>query len=280
MKIFSKRTLSLALAALMALFTLAGAAETETAVGADAVKSGETYTLEQMLTYALQDEYLAEAQYKAIAEKYGAVRPFSSIVVAESTHIAKLTALMTANGFTVPENNAAQQVTVPDTAEDALKLGAATEEKNIAMYDNFLQQSSLTSEAKTVFETLKKASEKHLASFSRSTARTGAQQDAANGAAVNGGGRGTQKRSGMRQNGTQQNGTQQSGTQQDATSGATVKGGNGRGMQNRDGGMGGQQGQFDQNGPYGRQRHGRPMNGQTDGVVQDPNQNNASPSTP
>ena len=39
--------------------------------GAAAVREGQTYTVEQMLIYALQDEYLARAEYKAIMEKFG-----------------------------------------------------------------------------------------------------------------------------------------------------------------------------------------------------------------
>lgn len=54
-----------------------------------------------MLTYALQDEYLARPSIRPSPRS--AARPFSSIVVAESTHIAKLTAPTTANGFTAPK---------------------------------------------------------------------------------------------------------------------------------------------------------------------------------
>ena len=49
--------------------------------------SEEGYTLESMLTYALLDEYLAQATYATIIEVYGEIRPFSKIVLAEQTHI-------------------------------------------------------------------------------------------------------------------------------------------------------------------------------------------------
>ena len=40
-----------------------------------------------MLTYAIQDEYLALAEYELIIEKYGSMRPFSNIINSEKTHI-------------------------------------------------------------------------------------------------------------------------------------------------------------------------------------------------
>lgn len=43
--------------------------------GAAAVKEGETYTLEQILTYAIQDEYLVRAEYSIIIEKLGVDPP-------------------------------------------------------------------------------------------------------------------------------------------------------------------------------------------------------------
>jgi len=40
-------------------------------------------TLEEMLRYALQDEYLARAEYELIMKEYGTMRPFSNIMSAE-----------------------------------------------------------------------------------------------------------------------------------------------------------------------------------------------------
>lgn len=177
MNSFTKRAMGTLLAALMLVFSLSGAlAEGETAYGADAVKAGETYTLEQMLTYALQDEYLAEAEYKAVIGTFGALRPFINTLKAESSHIAELTALMKTHGIAVPENSAAQAVTAPATQEEALKAGAAAEEKNIAMYGIFLQQEGVPGDVQAVFTALKKASEKHLTAFTRNMSRASAQQ--------------------------------------------------------------------------------------------------------
>lgn len=52
-------------------------------------------TQKQMMTCAIQDEYLARAEYEPILKTYGPVRPFTNIVTAEERHIAWLTGLFT-----------------------------------------------------------------------------------------------------------------------------------------------------------------------------------------
>ncbi len=128
--------------------------------------SGE-YTIESMLTYAILDEYLAKATYEEILAVYGDVRPFSKIVIAEQTHIDLLLPLFETYGIDVPENNAAASVVVPDSIASALATGVEAEKANIAMYETFLAQTNLPDDVRTVFESLKAASEKHLNAFQR-----------------------------------------------------------------------------------------------------------------
>ncbi len=128
--------------------------------------SGE-YTIESMLTYAILDEYLAKATYEEILAVYGDVRPFSKIVIAEQTHIDLLLPLFETYGIDVPENNAAASVVVPDSISSALATGVEAEKANIAMYETFLAQSNLPDDVRTVFESLKAASQKHLNAFQR-----------------------------------------------------------------------------------------------------------------
>ena len=70
------------------------ASEEEELYGAAAVSEGETYTIEEMLVYAIQDEYMAEASYLAIMEAFGTVKPFTSIAKAEGhTHFLAVAAV-------------------------------------------------------------------------------------------------------------------------------------------------------------------------------------------
>ncbi|MGB4661335.1 MAG: hypothetical protein WBI07_19335 [Mobilitalea sp.] len=140
------------------------AATSET--GAAGALTDSDYTLEEMLTYAIEDEYLAQTEYTAIIAEFGAVRPFSNIVKAEATHISLLTPLFETYGVTIPQKDWASLITVPDTLEAAYTVGVAAEVKNIEMYESFLKE-EVPDDVQIVFERLLAASEKHLAAFER-----------------------------------------------------------------------------------------------------------------
>ncbi len=141
--------------------------------GSGAVTDGQTYTTEQMLVYAIQDEYMALAEYQAIVEKYGAYRPFTSLIEAEQRHIDLLKPLFATYGVALPENDAASRVTAPETLALAYEAGIKAETGNIAMYEAFLSQ-SVPADVQAVFTAMKAASENHLSTFERrSSGQTG-----------------------------------------------------------------------------------------------------------
>ena len=86
--------------------------------GAAAVNEGETYTIEQMLTYAIQDEYLAQAEYKEIIAAFGVDRPFSNIMKAEAIHVERLTPLFAAYNTPIPEDTGSEHVVLPATLQE------------------------------------------------------------------------------------------------------------------------------------------------------------------
>ncbi|MDD3478694.1 MAG: hypothetical protein PHP32_07440 [Candidatus Izemoplasmatales bacterium] len=126
-----------------------------------------SFTLEEMLSYAIQDEYLAQAEYAAIIATYGEVRPFINIVAAEQTHIDLLLGLYETYGLNVPENTASDSVIIPESLTAAIATGIDAENANIAMYQAFLAQTDLPDDVKAVFEYLVNASANHLAAFSK-----------------------------------------------------------------------------------------------------------------
>ncbi len=131
------------------------------------VDETKTYTLEEMFNYAIQDEYLAQAEYNAIISEFGEVRPFINIVAAEQTHIDMLLPLFEAYGIAVPANEAASDVVVPESISSAISTGIEAEQANIAMYQAFLAQDNLPDDVRSVFTYLVSASESHLNAFSQ-----------------------------------------------------------------------------------------------------------------
>lgn len=140
-------------------------------------ENGE-YSLEDMLTYALIDEYTAQATYQAIIDTYGEVRPFTNIVLAEQTHIDLLLPLFETYGIEVPVNDIVV-TEIPDSIASALATGVVAETANIELYQAFLAQ-DLPDDVATVFQTLINASTHHLAAFSKDRL-AGAGYDLANG---------------------------------------------------------------------------------------------------
>lgn len=131
-----------------------------------AVKAAQP-TVQEMLQFAIQDEYLARAQYTAVMDAFGKVRPFSNIVQSEEQHIALLKPLFTDRGWDVPADESKPHVVVPNTFAEALQIGQQAEVDNIAMYEQFLRQPDLPDDVKAVLERLLAASKRHLQAFNR-----------------------------------------------------------------------------------------------------------------
>jgi hypothetical protein len=159
------------LAGILTAFTAAAtAAGAEAAYGAAGARAVASPTVEQMLVFAIQDEYLAGAEYDLIMSKAGSVRPFSNIRQAEEQHVAWLAALMRANGYAVPADTGAAHAVLPADLKGSFEAGVQAEVDNIAMYDAFLKR-ELPADVRSLFERLRAASENHLAAFRQNLAR-------------------------------------------------------------------------------------------------------------
>lgn len=135
-----------------------------TEIGAVAAKDDTHLNKEKMLTYAIQDEYLAQQEYQSIIDKYGANKPFTNIIEAEKNHISQLQALFKQYSLPVPANTSKDHVQLPPSLNDAYKAGVNAEIANIDMYENFLKE-DLPQDIKDTFVSLRDASQKHLAAF-------------------------------------------------------------------------------------------------------------------
>lgn len=150
----------------MIIGTTGFAAETPGATGALAQ---DTFTIEEMLHYAIQDEWLAEAEYAALMEEFGVTRPFSNIQKAEIRHAELLMPLFERYGLDLPEKP--DRIAIPSTLVESYQIGIDAEIKNIAMYEKFLADEDLPSDIAFVFTRLMNASKNHLRAFQQQASR-------------------------------------------------------------------------------------------------------------
>lgn len=142
--------------------------------GATNVTTDTEYTLEEMLTYAIEDEYLALAEYNLIMETFDIERPFSNLVKAESIHVSLLEPLFEKYNVSIPKEDWESLAVVPASLEDAYTAGIEDEKMNIAMYEAFLS-AEIPEDVQSTFQQLMSASEKHLNALERSADGTQGQ---------------------------------------------------------------------------------------------------------
>lgn len=138
----------------------------ESSFGAAGALSDQSLTLENMLNYAIEDEYLAHQEYVQIMDAFGSQKPFSNIIKAEESHISELVGLFDAYHFSVPDDQSKDHVVLPASIEESLKTGVQAEINNIAMYEKFLEE-DLPADVQSAFEHLRDGSKNHLAAFQK-----------------------------------------------------------------------------------------------------------------
>jgi len=152
----------------LSLFLLTLTAEDFGSAGA---LNQQSYTLEEMLRYGLEDEHMALAEYEAIMETWNVTRPYSNIIRSEETHIDYLENLYTSLNIQIPDIDTRGMEVLPSSLTEAAEIGVEAEIANIAMYEQFLQQ-DLPEDVEEVFTLLKNASENHLRAFENQLNRT------------------------------------------------------------------------------------------------------------
>ncbi|MDA1475459.1 ferritin family protein [Bacillus changyiensis] len=138
--------------------------------GAKGALNADRLTLSQMLTFAIQDEYLAQARYNEILRNFGNIRTFVQIKEAELRHINALLAFFERYQVQIPKDTSQLYVTTPVTLKDAYASGVQGEIDNIAMYNKFLTF-DIPADARTIFTQLRNASLNHLEAFKRGLER-------------------------------------------------------------------------------------------------------------
>jgi hypothetical protein len=134
--------------------------------GAAGAAADKDLTMEKILVYAIQDEYLAHGEYEYVLNKFGDQRPFNNIVEAEVQHIAELKILFENYKLAVPADMSKDHIIPAASMDEALKIGVQAEIDNIAMYKSFLNK-DLPEDVKSTFNYLLRGSESHLEAFQK-----------------------------------------------------------------------------------------------------------------
>ncbi len=143
------------------------AASTVNGYGAVGALADNDLTMEEMFTYAIQDEHLAHGEYAYTLASFGDQAPFNNIVSSEAQHIAEMTVLFEKYGLTVPADESADHLHPVADVKEALETCVAGEVDNIAMYNKFLEQ-DIPDDVRATFTALRNASEGHLQAFRKS----------------------------------------------------------------------------------------------------------------
>lgn len=134
--------------------------------GAKGALADKNLTINDMLMYAVQDEYLAHGEYLAIVDKFGSQKPYTNIISAEETHLAYLKEVYLAYGLDFPDDESTSHIVVPANLLEAAETGVQAEIDNIAMYELFLTY-DLPENVLEVFSALKSGSDSHLLAFQK-----------------------------------------------------------------------------------------------------------------
>lgn len=134
-------------------------------VGAAGAKLDNELTLEKMLVYAVQDEYVAEQQYKTILEDLGENELFKKITSEETMHASAALPLLEKYNVAEVDADYKSVAAHPKDWKEAAKTGIQAEINNIEMFETFLKQPNLPDDVKTIFTELKDASKVHQTQF-------------------------------------------------------------------------------------------------------------------
>jgi hypothetical protein len=143
----------------------------ESDYGSIGALESDAFTIEEMLIYALEDEFAARNEYDYILTTFDVTNPFSNIILSEETHIDLLLPMFDIYDIEVPADGSSEHLIELDSLQETFETGVLAEELNIAMYNLFLEQDDLPADLVDVFTKLRDASINHLEAFQRNADR-------------------------------------------------------------------------------------------------------------
>ncbi|WP_226667626.1 hypothetical protein [Metabacillus litoralis] len=162
-----RQTLTVLLLLFSIFTTNATYAKAPESYGANGALRDQDLSLVKALTYSLEDEYLAQANYDVYIDKFGAIRPFVQIKVAEKHHISTLLTLFKKYNIEVPKDKAKNYTNSPPSLEHAFSNGIEKEKENISMYNKLELIEVFPDDVLSIFKQLRMDSHTHLQKLER-----------------------------------------------------------------------------------------------------------------
>lgn len=135
---------------------------TQTNTEISAFPADQPYTLEEMLTYAIKDEYAAQALYSSAMIIDGSGEPFARLLQDENGLIDQLAQLLTDYGLVLPDLTAVREKQAITSLKEVCLAGIEAEKISIEMYHAFLAKDNLPDDVRHVFQLLLGTSQSHL----------------------------------------------------------------------------------------------------------------------
>lgn len=133
--------------------------------GSGAANQDNNLTIEKMLKYALEDEYIKRTRYELICDKFDVKEPFYTMSKSETANIMKLITLFSKHNITIPADRSIEYIKTPKTLMEGYSLSIKGEENNAAMYEKFLKDNSIDVDMKEVFIKLISSSRENMKSL-------------------------------------------------------------------------------------------------------------------
>lgn len=129
--------------------------------GSGAASKDNDLTVEKMLRYALEDEYIKRTRYEMISEKFKIEEPFYTLSKTETSSMLRLISLFSKYNVPVPEDKSIEYIKMPKTLLEGYTLSVKGEENNIAMYERFIEDNALNEDVKEIFSKLRDVSKEN-----------------------------------------------------------------------------------------------------------------------
>jgi hypothetical protein len=131
--------------------------------GAESARTDNSLTLESMIKYAIQDEYLQRARYEYVEKNYKEQSFLIPITRDENIHVYRMLVLLSKYKIAIPSDKSNEFFfKFPKTLEASFALLIKSESDSLAMYEKFLEQTEVPEEVKLEFTKQRDDSKVHL----------------------------------------------------------------------------------------------------------------------